>query len=306
RAARAAARRRLELRVVVLPDGTDPADLVQSGGAAAIGAAVEGSVPFVRFRVERALSQGDHSSAEGRDRILDELRAVFATVPPSAMRMELTRMVSGRLGLGESLAERLLAGGAATAGRPGGAGRSGAAGRDGPDGRRERGGGREGRTAGAARLGDVLAHREESERAFLSLCIASPRDGAQALEGLDPESHFTSDVVRRAAAHLGDGHLSDPMVGVGPEDDALTRLLAELVVQAGREREAAVGEQSAAVMLRAQRLQLELARVERMIQEARVQGSGDLSELATRRTEVKRAFDRAQEAALEESGRGTG
>ena len=38
------------------------------------------------------------------------------------------------------------------------------------------------------------------------------------------------------------------------------------------------------------------------IQAARVQGSGDVSELARRRGDVKREFDRAQEQALQESG----
>src|ERR1019366_6125149 len=54
----------------------------------ASGLAVERSVPFVRFRVERVLASGDDSSPEGRDRIIEQLRPVFATLPPSAMRME--------------------------------------------------------------------------------------------------------------------------------------------------------------------------------------------------------------------------
>ncbi|MFI5005267.1 MAG: DNA primase, partial [Solirubrobacterales bacterium] len=108
RASQLAARRRLELRVVSLPGGMDPAELIQREGPEAIAAAVEESVPFVRFRVDRVLAAGDHSSPEGRDRMVDELRPVFATLPPSAMRMELTRLVAGSLELPESLAESLL------------------------------------------------------------------------------------------------------------------------------------------------------------------------------------------------------
>ena len=111
KASRLAARRKLELRVVELPAGADPAELVQQGGAEAIAAAVKQAVPFVRFRVERALASGDDSSPEGRDRMIAELRPVFETLPPSAMRMELTRLVSGRLGLSEGLAETLLVSG---------------------------------------------------------------------------------------------------------------------------------------------------------------------------------------------------
>ncbi len=108
RASTLAAKRKLELRVVPLPSGADPAELVQREGPEAMAAAVARAVPFVRFRVERELEAGDVRSPEGRDRILDGLRPVFATLPPSAMRLELMRMVSSRLALPESLAEQLL------------------------------------------------------------------------------------------------------------------------------------------------------------------------------------------------------
>ena len=77
-------------------------------------------------------------------------------------------------------------------------------------------------------------------------------------------------------------------------DPQLKGLLAELVVEAGRE-------QAQPAMLDVQRLQLELARVDRRIQQARGEESGDVSELARSRGEVKREFDRAQERALEKT-----
>ena len=52
RASKLAASRKLELRVVEMPEGADPADLVQREGVEAMKAAVEKSVPFVRFRAE--------------------------------------------------------------------------------------------------------------------------------------------------------------------------------------------------------------------------------------------------------------
>src|SRR5271170_5334161 len=97
RAATLAARQRLELRVVPLPAGTDPADLVQRDGAEGVAAAVAASAPFVRFTVERVLAKGDDSSPEGRDVMLSELRPIFATIAPGAMRDELLRVVSGRM-----------------------------------------------------------------------------------------------------------------------------------------------------------------------------------------------------------------
>src|SRR3984893_4142395 len=111
RASALAAKRKLELRVVELPAGSDPADLVQREGAEAVRALVEQSVPFVRFRVYCRLAQGDHSSPEGRVRRIEHLRRVFGTLAasPIAMRMERTHMVSVRLRLPHSLAERALA-----------------------------------------------------------------------------------------------------------------------------------------------------------------------------------------------------
>ena len=66
RAAALASKRKLELRVVPLPQGADPAELIQREGPEAIAAAVSRSVPFVRFRVERALAAGETGSPEGR------------------------------------------------------------------------------------------------------------------------------------------------------------------------------------------------------------------------------------------------
>jgi DNA primase len=295
RASRLAASRNLELRVVTLPGGKDPAELVQLEGADAVKAAVADSVPFVRFRVERVLAAGDHSSPEGRDRMIDELRPVFATLAPSAMRMELTRMVAGRLELPESLAETLLAG----ATRPAGGGYAGpdraAAGpRGGGSAGSEHADGREGRVV-PPRAAAALSRREETERTFLALCIASPEDGARALQALDPEEHFTSERLRRAAAHLRGGCLPEPMAGIDEQDPELTGVLAELVVQAGRES-------PLPAMLEVQHMQLELARLDRRIRGASAQGAGEVSELAHRRAEVKRAFEQAYERALEETG----
>ena len=95
-----------------------------------------------------------------------------------------------------------------------------------------------------------------------------------------------------AAEHLRAGNLEEPVKGLDGADQPLLELLAELVVEAGRES-------THPAMLEVQRQQLELARIERQIQAARAQGAGDVSDLAHRRTKVKQAFDRAQERALE-------
>jgi DNA primase len=311
RASSLAAKRKLELRVVPLPAGTDPAEMIQRDGAEAIRAAVETSVPFVRFRVERVLAAGDDSSPEGRDRTIEQLRPVFATLSPSAMRMELTRMVSSRLALPESLTEQLLGDSGARAGSqqaPGTGGSRGWAGRGANEaaggGIGEGGVGAPGRSVNGGRTGargGGLSRREETERAFLALCIASPAEGEAALAELDLQEHFSSDLLRRAARHLREGSLSEPMAegpGEGEgldEAPELKRLLAELVVEAGRD-------ESHPAMLEVQRLQLELARLERLIQQARGQQDADVSALATRRGELKQEFDTAYGKVLEETG----
>jgi DNA primase len=297
RASKLALSRKLELRVVEMPQGADPAELVQREGVEAMNAAFERSVPFVRFRVERVLAQGDYGSPEGRDRTIEELRPVFATLPPSAMRMELTRLVSGRLELPESLVEGELSAQGAGGGSPAGQSRSQS---------RNEGQGQSGPRAPAARgrVTAALGRREETERTFLVLCLATPQEGAQVLAELDLDGHFTSDLLRRAAEHLRAGDLREPMKIAqgaengdeqGREDRELEGVLAELVVEAGRE-------EGRPAMLQVQRLQLELARVDRQIQAARVQGAGDVSDLARRRGDVKREFDHAYEQALEETG----
>ncbi len=292
KAFRLANKRNLELRVVMLPAGADPAELIQRDGAEAMKSAVEGSISFVRFRAERVLASGDPSNSEDQDRMIDELRPVFAELPQSALRMELTQTVDSRMALRDGLAEQLLAAAPRAAQR-------GAESRQAP--RRGDGDG-DGEPARARqpRVSE-MTRREETERAFLALCIASPEEGALALAGLDIDEHFSSGLLRRAARHLGGGDLRAPMSDVAngearlEDDPQLKGLLAELVVEAGRE-------QPGTVMLEVQRLQLELARVDRQIQRARGQDGGDISALAQRKAQVKREFDRAYGQVLEQTG----
>jgi DNA primase len=316
RASGLAAKRKLELRVVPLPAGADPAELIQRDGAEAITDAVERSVPFVRFRVERVLASGDHASPEGRDRMIEELRPVFAQLQPGAMRDELVQMASGRLAVRDSVFEQALAaaGGAGTrasAGPSAGA-RSGSDGRaqreDGRGGARQAAGGigdasggaRANGANGSARRARALSGRDDAERAFLALCVAAPEEGAPMLADVDIEQEFSSDLLRRAARHLREVGLRQPMAAAPAEqalddDPALKRLLAELVVEAGRD-------DANPAMLEAQRLQLVLARLDREIQQARGRQSGEVSELAQRKATVKRDFDRAYGRVLEQTG----
>ena len=284
KAATLADRRKLELKVVPLPTGMDPAELVQRDGAEAMTSVIAKAVPFVRFRVERVLAAGDDASPEGRDRILGELRPVFATLPPSAMRMELTRIVASRLAVTDAVLDEMLAGARSEAPRHSAEQRTSQA----PQ--RE-----------ARRRSGPVSRRGETERAFLALCVAAPVEGAGALARIDIDEDFSSDLLRRAARHLRSGDLAAPMAerpgeGTSLEDDPeLKGLLAELIVEAGREA-------PDPAMLEVQRLQLELARLERGIQQARGQEGADVSGLAKEKAAKKVEFDRAYSRVLEETG----
>src|SRR3712207_6399205 len=68
---------RLEVRVVRLPPGRDPADVVRDDGAAAVRALLDAAVPVARFQVERAFETHDLETPEGRDRALQVVAPVI-------------------------------------------------------------------------------------------------------------------------------------------------------------------------------------------------------------------------------------
>lgn len=142
--------------------------------------------------------------------------------------------------------------------------------------------------------------RDDPERAFLALCIASPEEGAAALAAMNVEADFSTEVLARAARRLRDGDLSAPMADrpgepALDEDPELLALLAELIVQAA-------GEEHIPGSLEEQRLRLELASVDRQIQRARGREGADISALARHRSDLKVEFDRAVAQVLEHTG----
>jgi len=285
RAARVASGRRLELRVVPLPPGTDPADLVAAEGARAVQRLVDTSVPFVRFRVERELSTGDLGSAEGKDAVIGALRPVFAQIPPSALREELIALVADRTDLSPALVGSWLAQGAPAGGRGGGGG-----------GRRAGGSTRDDQAAPgpAARPQRAVDAFVEAEQEFLVACVAAPKAGADALASLDLEAMFTDDVTRRAARHLRD-HMHAPLDGLDAEDAELSTLIAKLSVRAAQ----ALGSTDS---IEGASINMELMRVRRDKAAARASGQGGVAELAAREDELRRRLDRVIERAMATQG----
>ena len=94
----------------------------------------------------------------------------------------------------------------------------------------------------------------------------------------DIDDYFSAPATRRAAHYLR-GRLRTPAADLPPDDEALARLVAELVVTAGT-LEATVPK------LELEELQLDLHRLERHISEARLSGATGVSALAAQRQRV--------------------
>jgi DNA primase len=255
RAARLAAGRNVELRVVVLPEGSDPADLALQEGAEGLRERVGASVPFVVFEVDRILAATDTRSAEGRDRALAELAPAFGTLAPSVLRDQLVRRVAGALELSDARLASLLK-------NPPPLVDSGASVSD--------------QSAPSATPGS------RSERFFLALCIAVPAAGTRALAGPEVDQLLPTEVMRRVARHLRE-RTATPLTDLPSDDEAFARVVSGLVELSGRVPEPSPDR------LEHTRLLLDLERLERAILRARAAGEGT-NELARERELVREAY----------------
>jgi DNA primase len=269
-----AARGRLELRVVPLPEGADPAELVVAEGADGVRARFERSVPFVEFEVDRIIADADTASAEGRDRALAELAPVLSRLGPSALRDELMRRASGALELEPA---RLAGALERAAGRSGGPVEAGgpaaaAAARDG---------------VGATDQAQSLAGVPKSEQVFLALCLALPEDGERALAAPHTDELLTSERLRRVATHLR-GRTHTPTDGLEDDPDQQLAPVIEALVKRARELSARSTDRQSLSPDRLEhaRLVLELERVDRARVRARAQRS-PMTSLARERERVR-------------------
>ncbi len=233
RAARMAAERQTDLRVVAMPAGRDPAEIVTQDGAEAFRALLDSALNVWTFQLRRLFEQADLTSADGRDRTFEPALAVIREAP-QFVREELIRDAANGLGADPHVVANALA----SQGRPAGAA--------------------EGVSRPAARVRPVT-QVERSERVFLSLCLALGEDGREYLERSTPE-HFATDLMREAREHLL-AHTGDPLGGLPADDGALASAVMEIIQLAD---EGEMAEQA----LQLSYLQLELRRVERDLRTA--------------------------------------
>lgn len=192
----------LEVLVAALPANSDPSALVQRHGAGAARELVDHASAFERVRVQHHVERADLRAAEGKDRLVGELREVFADIPSSAVRKDLIALVANRLALEPTLLsswmptpqdlsprqadERFAAGaqGSAAKGTP--------------------------------------AH------SLLVQCVADPEAAAALPSGLALANLFPDALTRRAAEHIRT-HATDPTADLPDDDHELVSLVTSLL-----------------------------------------------------------------------------
>jgi DNA primase len=89
----------LDVRVAVLPEGTDPDSLVRGRGREALEAILEAAVPFHRHFAASLRERFDLTAGHGKEAALDEARAFFRELTSIILRNELVEELHGLFGL---------------------------------------------------------------------------------------------------------------------------------------------------------------------------------------------------------------
>lgn len=88
----------LDLRVAAMPEGRDPADLVQEGQVDAVKKALDQALPLLQFRLEREIASFDLQLPEGRARALKRTASLIARLSDEVARTEYTRYLARHIG----------------------------------------------------------------------------------------------------------------------------------------------------------------------------------------------------------------
>src|SRR5688500_1652347 len=237
RAARAADEKRVELMVVELPEGKDPADLVGEGGIGAFTKLVESAISVPEFQTRRVLADAELSTPHGRDRAFQTLRPILGSVRRPATRNELVSYVSDRLDVPASSVVTGLA--EAT----------------GPVAVQQ-----QAEPAPAFTALDAVAR---AERSFLAMCVSRGDLGHRYLLRMT-DDHLTSAPLRGARDWLK-AHFDAPLAGLESEEPTRAALVTDVVALADEEP-------STDAVLRLSFFQLELRRIERALRHAEREG----------------------------------
>ncbi|MDQ3571718.1 MAG: DNA primase [Actinomycetota bacterium] len=272
RAQRVAQGKRVRLRVVSMPVGEDPAEMLAGAApgsteAERFEALVAAAVDLPAFHVRTLLDDADTDSPAGRDRALDEVAPVLSAMSDSITRDELEREVAERLAADPGLVARRLADAGKRAKRVVAAPAAPVVDGDpGPD-----------RGGAAVEPPRTLSAGELREQALLAMCIASPADGRRYLDKLTNE-HLSSPAMARVRDWLA-GHLDEPGAGLERDDHELADMVTQLIVRSQREP-------ASPEAMELNFLLLEKAVVERRLVVAKAAGGQELVDLQKRRAEL--------------------
>ncbi|HMC41169.1 MAG TPA: DNA primase [Acidimicrobiales bacterium] len=107
----------VEIRVLALPAGADPADLAREDPAA-LAAAVEGAQPYLGFRLDRLFTRSDLSTPEGRARAAGTALAMIGEHPDELVRDQYLMQVADRCRVDADRLRSMASAGPAGARRP--------------------------------------------------------------------------------------------------------------------------------------------------------------------------------------------
>ncbi|MDJ0665467.1 MAG: DNA primase [Acidimicrobiia bacterium] len=98
----------LDMRVVVLPEGRDPADLVGDGDTELLVTAMKSSTPLLQFSVDRELARHDLNEAEARGRAVRGAAGMVARYTDPLVQHEYAVLISRRTGVDLRLVEEAV------------------------------------------------------------------------------------------------------------------------------------------------------------------------------------------------------
>ena len=98
----------IELRVLNLPKGQDPDDLLRAQGRKAMMRAIETAQRIERYLCDAICDSEEMSSSYGRERALKRLIPLFAQLPSIVSKQNLIRIMADRLDLSEEVVRRSL------------------------------------------------------------------------------------------------------------------------------------------------------------------------------------------------------
>ena len=196
----------LEVAVLVLPDGLDPADLVKERGADAFREMAEGAVPLVEYMLRRSLRDADLDSPEGRSSAVRRALPVVAGLADLVRREQYAGMLADLTGVTTSTVLLELE-------------------------RRDEGPARqEPRVTRRPGTGEPRTPTQELEKEALKLLAQAPEAARPVAAPIDPD-HFETDRYRRAFGLLRDaGPDAAALVERGSEE-GLGELIAQLAVE---------------------------------------------------------------------------